>query len=530
MKNTIILICILVFALSLRIYNINFPSIGYHNMKENESLSIAQEMEATQDFLHKRVYFFNALDKDPVVKDNPQPALVSYQTLLIWKLLGENLWSPRLVNVLFGIASIIVVFLIGRLLFQHIFLAFFGALLLAMMPLAVFFSRNLQAESPALFFMLLANLFYFRFLESRRFYNLAAGGLALVFAWAYKFEFMIGVLPFAFCLPTKSFLGVRRGFLKFLVAALIPFSVMLGIMFFIRISGLGTFRYSFKPWEVFTPSYWKAYGNMILWYTAGENFTIPLSLLASWGVLLALFRHKGLIDRYLIGWLGAALIYAMLFSSDLAQNNYAEMPFSAAVAFSCVYSTSYLAGELGRRMRRDCLLLFMMGVAALSSLPVYRSLSRMHTTVFLGQDVAGETLRELSSAHERVFLFSHAQGYAIARYAHRYAGWPKTLEEFKEKEKEYGIRLVCIYPGEYMEYLKKAYPDIFEYIEDNYRIKEIGLQEVQNRLGYLILERGSPGGKKIGEALASVSGKLQPRSIYKILGKYIFYYAVRPAS
>lgn len=530
MKNIIILICILVFALLLRIYNLNFPSIGYHNMKENESLSIAQEMEATQDFLHKRVYFFNALDTVPLVKDNSQPALVSYQTLLIWKLLGENLWSPRLVNVLFGIASIIVLFLIGRLLFRQVYLAFFGALLLAMMPLAVFFSRNLQPESPALFFMLLANLFYFRFLDTRKFYNLAAGGAALVFAWAYKFEFMIGVLPFAFCLSYKSFSGVRRGFLKFLFAALIPFSVMLGIVAFIRISGLGTFRYSFKPLEVFTPSYWKAHGDMILWYTAGENFTFPLSLLASWGVLLALFRHKSLIDRYLIGWAGAALVYAMLFSSDLSQNNYAQMPFLAAVAFSCVYATSYLAGELGRWTKRDCLFLFMIGVVAMTSLPVYRSLSRMYTTVFLGQDVAGETLKEFSAPDERIFLFSHAQGYAIARYAHRYAGWPKTLEEFKEKEKEFGIRLVCIYPGEYTEYLKNAYPDIFEYIRDNYRIKEVGLQEVPSRLGYLILERGSLGGKKMGEALESVSGKLQPRSIYKILGKYIFYYAMRPAS
>ncbi|MFH0826275.1 MAG: glycosyltransferase family 39 protein [Candidatus Omnitrophota bacterium] len=530
MKNTILLICILLLGISLRVYNLNFPSIGYHNMKENESLSIAQEMARTKNFIQKRVYFFNAFQKDAAVKDDPQPPLVSYQILLAWKMFGENLWSPRLFNVLFAILGIVVMYLAGCRLFQDKRLALFGAFLLSIMPLAVFFSRNLQPESPAFFFMLLGHLFYFRFLDTRKLTNLLVGGLAMVLAWAYKFEFIIGILPFAFCLPYKSLSDDRKGFLKFLFAALVPFAGILGIMACVRLSGLGTFLYTFKPFEVLTPSYWKAYGRTILWYAAGENFTFPLSLLATWGVFLAFFMHKSFLDRYLIGWAAAVVIHAMLFSSSLAHNSYAQMPFSAAVVFSCIHVISFMAREIKGLPKHQILIVLMISVGAFSIFPVYYSLSRMYATVFLGQDVAGETLKEFSAPDERIFLFSHAQGYAIARYAHRYAGWPKSLEEFKEKEKEYGIRFVCIYPGEYLEYLRKGHPDIFEYIESHYRIKEVGLQELPSRLGYLILERGPPAGIKIGDALKSVSGKVQPRSIYKILGKYIFYYALRPES
>jgi len=38
----------------LRIYNLNFPSVGYHNMKENEYLEIAENMLQDNDFLKER--------------------------------------------------------------------------------------------------------------------------------------------------------------------------------------------------------------------------------------------------------------------------------------------------------------------------------------------------------------------------------------------------------------------------------------------------------------------------------------------
>jgi len=49
--------------------------------------------------------------------------------------------------------SIIVVYFIGYEIFKRKLLALSCSLLLAILPLAVFFSRNLQPESPAFFFI-----------------------------------------------------------------------------------------------------------------------------------------------------------------------------------------------------------------------------------------------------------------------------------------------------------------------------------------------------------------------------------------
>ena len=92
---------ILLLGLVLRAYNLDFPSIGYHNMKENEYLSMAEAMLGSGDFATRRVYFHNALEGDTTWKLYPQPPLISYQILISWKILGKNLWGPRLFNALF---------------------------------------------------------------------------------------------------------------------------------------------------------------------------------------------------------------------------------------------------------------------------------------------------------------------------------------------------------------------------------------------------------------------------------------------
>ena len=56
MKKIMILALIVIGALALRIYNLDFPSIGYHDMREKEALSIAKEMSRTGDFLQAGLF------------------------------------------------------------------------------------------------------------------------------------------------------------------------------------------------------------------------------------------------------------------------------------------------------------------------------------------------------------------------------------------------------------------------------------------------------------------------------------------
>jgi hypothetical protein len=151
----------------------------------------------------------------------------------------------------------------------------------------------------------------------------------------------------------------------------------------------------------------------------------------------------------------------------------------------------------------------------------------MHATVFLGLDVAGESLRELTKPDERIFLFTHSQGNAISRYARRYMGWESNLEAFKEKERRLNIRYICIYPAEFAQNLKADSPELFGYIQNNYHAREAGLTMEPQRFFYIILEKGEGSDPKT--FLQSFEGQARIKTIYKLFGKadYVYFYTIR---
>ena len=157
LAKILVLTLIILLGIVLRSFNLSFPSIGYHNMNENEYLTTAHEMQKADDYSLNRLYCYNIFEK-PVERFHPQPPLISYQVILAWKLLDENLWGPRLFNILFGALSILIIYFIAAILFKSPLPSFFSSFLLAIIPLTVFFSRQLQPESPAFFFMILSNL------------------------------------------------------------------------------------------------------------------------------------------------------------------------------------------------------------------------------------------------------------------------------------------------------------------------------------------------------------------------------------
>ena len=567
-RIVIALFLIILFGFILRAYNIDFPSIGYHNMKENEYLSMAQEMLRKGDLINRRIYFYNAFQDEPLMKLYPQPPLVSYQILLLWKALGQNLWGPRLLNVVFGLLSILVIYFIAYLLFKNRSHALFCAFLLAIMPLAVFFSRNLQPESPAFFFMLLGNLFYLRFCSSLKKNNLFWGGIAFSIAWLYKFSFFIGVIAFLFCFPFTLLRKNIKELPKLFISVSAPYAIIILSIIWLKNAGQWEFMEAHRihALEIFTPIYWHKFWRTLWWYATGENFTVVFFLTSIAGMAFAFMRKEDLLNRYLRGWFFAFIIYCMIFSDFINQHNYYQMPFLGIVCIASVYalsvfseavkavadirthSTSKVASvkissptevtQTSEANIASCPLskskLSSKGVFSVSiivvliaAMPFIRqSIMRMHSTVFLGQDVAGESLKEFTRPDERIFLFTHFQGYAIARYAQRYVGWDDNLVTFKEKEQKFNIRYICFYPAEYARALQVKNPPLFEYMQNNYHVKEVGLTQDPQQLFYIILEKGKASDPK--DFLQSFSGQMQLRTIYKLFGKYVFLYSLRP--
>lgn len=528
-KKKVLLTAIILFGLFLRVYNLNSPSIGYHNMKENEYLSIAQEMQRTQDFITRRVYFYNAFDDVPIMKIYPQIPLISYQTLIAWKFFGHNMWAPRLCNVIFGALSILIIYAITNLLFNNITLALFSAFLLAIMPLSVFFSRNLQPEGPAFFFMLLGNLFYLRFCHCFKKSNLILGGLCFSTAWLYKSTFIFGIIPFLVCFDFKTILKERRNNPKLILAALLPYLILSVSIIWFNYSGQWKFQElnRINIFSLFSPLYWQTYGRRIWDYTFIENFAMLPLFAAFLGIFTALCKRKTLIERYIIGWALAIVFYCIIFSDFINQHNYYQMPFLALICIAAAYAALFISGQIKKLFKIDALKFTTLYIA-LAAMPfAFSSLLAMHDKVFWATDTAGESLKEFTKPQERIFLYTHGQGYGIARYAHRYMGWPKTLAEFKANEKKFSIKYACFYPSFFITNLKKKSPEFFEYIDSNYHIKEEGFIKTgkKNNPAYLILEKNN------GLNFTDVSGFTQKtiklQKTYRIFGKPTSCYSLR---
>src|SRR3989338_400686 len=117
LAKALVLAAILMLGFGLRSFNLNFPSIGYHNLNENEYLIAAKEMKRTGDYFTNKIYCRNIF-QESADRYRSQPPLVSYQTILAWKLFDENLWGPRLFNVIFGCLSVLALYLAALILFK----------------------------------------------------------------------------------------------------------------------------------------------------------------------------------------------------------------------------------------------------------------------------------------------------------------------------------------------------------------------------------------------------------------------------
>lgn len=167
MKNKLFIIIILVLAALLRLVALDkFPAglnadeaaIGYNAWslletgKDEHSASWPLVFRSFDDY-KTPVYFYLVL---PFVK-----------------VLGLNIWSVRLPSALLGVASVLLVFLIGRHLFsKNKYLPELAALLLTVSPWHLQFSKGGWEVNAALFFILLGVYGFLKGLEKPKFFFL----------------------------------------------------------------------------------------------------------------------------------------------------------------------------------------------------------------------------------------------------------------------------------------------------------------------------------------------------------------------
>ena len=527
--TAILLSLIILSGFLLRAHHLNFPSIGYHNMKENEFIGMAENMLRTNDFFSRRIDFHSGLELNPdKIKLFPGGHLLAYQIALSRKLFPQSLYLgyARLFSILFFLVAIIFMYKSALILTGSARIALLSAFILNILPLGVYFARNLQPEPHAFMFMLIGIYYYLLFVKNHRFRYLAFSGISAVFIFLYKFTFLACYVPFLFVFPytqLRKVISLRQIAVKSLLC-FIPLVCVYLISVITKEFEFGASAGRVSPLTMFTLSYWKINGSIIKHYIINENYTIFYTFTALGGFLLLLFFSKdSLLKRYMSGWTLAIILYAAVLSDYINQHNYYQMPFLFLAAFNSAYFLGWISRKIDRMLVRKIGILFVGVFVLLSLLGIVNAVKAHYNTVFYGQDVAGRYLNKHLNSNDRFFIYTFFQGYGTCVYAGRKCGWPQNLNELQTKEKELSINYIAIYPFNFFDGIPS---DIKDYLAANYHIAHIGLALFpgqQTLIPYtLILRKGG----KIDFKEFFNSQKLNLADVYRIFQNKVMFYTL----
>jgi 4-amino-4-deoxy-L-arabinose transferase-like glycosyltransferase len=546
----VFLFIFLVLGFYLRSYHIDYPSIGYHNMKENEYIGAAKFMYSEGDFLHRKLFRMGNLDV-PYFEEYPQIPLIQWSAVIFWKLLGFTLWPVRLLMILASVFSIYVVYLLINELSKNRYLSLLSAFLMSVLPLGIFFGRNIQPESPALFFVLLGVLYYVRWLNSNfEKKQILLSALFLGIAGLFKYTFLIVFIPMFFIFPfsrfkDKNFFGtIKKSIIPTLLglAPLILWTVFSPLLnktsslFSGTASRIDLFRiFSFSYWQQFWPSFNNYIGDnytwWYFWFAVFGVMMVSLTLkekkstyLSIFGILIALvarfsvqgtllfvisffvifaiilanaifsLKHKKSFQTFILFYTLSIIPYCMLLSDYIKAHNYYQMPFLPLIAILSAYFI-YTIGSFLKQIVKVKFINFLPLVLILLTIPqIEAHKNAMFDTQFFGLDVAGEYLKENMAQGQRFFLFGESQSVAACVYAERLCIMNTGLDfsKFKEYETERGIEWIYVDAGTGgLQFLMKD-KEVYDYVQKNYGLNAVGI--LKTNQGYMpvtfILKKG----------------------------------------
>ncbi len=531
-KHYIIIILLFLMGIGfwLRSYHMDFPVIGYHNMKENQYIPYTEFMYYADDFLdyfRTETYWIGTQEHGYFTQY--EFPLIPWIILLLWKLVGIKLWAARLVIILFSIGSIPLLYLVGKKITQHNSLILVACTFYTIMPISVFFGRNVQPEAPGLFFVLLGTYYFFSWQEEytkdknkskHNWKYFLFFSISFLITILLKIPNGIGLIPLLFFVPYKKLFSEKKPAFQLvlvfvLIMALFPIWVQLShiLMPHAATVGTGNFGESFievyhNMLRVFTYNYWHDAYPALRAFSL-DNFTSWFLFLSFIGFVFGFVKRKTHLGKFLTGSFISLLLYIIVFADKIRGHAYYHYIFLPFVCFASAYALyviahtfvapfiSLLARFFSKETNKDIihLYLFIIFVAVFlffSWSSIQDATNRVFDTIFYGEDVAGQFIYENSVTQDRVFIdgvFSQSVG--ILWHAHRFGTDEITsnLTWFNELEDSLHFRWVVLY-GAGMQTIQTK-QEVWEYIQQSYAIRHIGFIIHNNQYipYYIVLEK-----------------------------------------
>ncbi|MEO5361166.1 MAG: glycosyltransferase family 39 protein [Nitrospirota bacterium] len=493
----ILLLVFVIYGFSLRAYHIDYVSIGLHNLKENQHLSEALNFYKKGISIHREV-FFQAADKDiPYYEEYPQFPLIPYIGVLLWKIFGINFWTMRLQIIMFSLGTIPLSYLVTKKITGDDVLSLVTAGFMTIMPLNVFFGRNIQPESHCLFLLLVFYYYFIKWSEDAGRRNALYAGGALTLIGLLKISFLVPALAVLPVVPyRRTFDDIKsmnfRPYLGFLVFLILPLYIWITKLTNINESLTEGSLHNIKPFAPFMPQYWSTNASALISFWI-DNYSAQLGTVMFLGLLALLFA-KGRTRSFFLSYLGSFVVYMMIFSLYFYQHSYYQMPYVYLAAFSIAFVFHLLFTEL---IKVKYLKYASFLILILSLSPVKASITRHYDSQFLGTDIAGEYLKSHMDSADRFLIMATAQKLATCYFAERFCfALPGDEESVKKFEKKFNSKYIFIYNNSMQEAMSR---ESWNYVSNNYRIAQAGIINTGQsaaagdsgfRIAYLLLVKG----------------------------------------
>lgn len=499
-----------------RVHNIDSPSIGYHNMKENEYLGEALNQWRDGDYLRRKINL-EGLDSGPgYFEEYPQPPLLPWMFIGIWIVTGVQFWSARLIIILFSVATIPVIYLlVKKLTDENEYIALTTALIYSILPLAVFFGRNIQPEAPALFFLLLGQYFYIKWIDDFKINNIVFSGIALMICAMFKPTFLIGIIPLVFIFPfnklilkwdtegkTKEEFWIERRKLFVQIGLFIVCFIPYFIWNWITAEFLNTKETLLEGtvmrvdvFRIFTTTYWTEYGASITSYI-DTNYAIWFLGLTLIGLIFLLLKYKSRLSKFCVGYTIAIIPYGMLLADYINQHSYYQMPFVPLVCICSAYCLYSIGGYLKAKISIKHIQ-YVPLIVLLFTLPAVAEFTNaQYDTIYFGLDVGAKYLNSHTSPEDRFFVEGGPQSFGVCYNADRRCAEITSISDLKMAEQKLNFTAGFIEAADGGLDKLKQKPELFEYIQNNYKVIQYGFVPQERNgsmyyyLQYIILEKG----------------------------------------
>src|SRR3989338_4506243 len=517
--HIVFLLLLMLFGFYLRSYHMDFPVIGYHNMKENQYIPYTEFMYNADEFLdyfRTETYWIGAQQHGYFTQY--EFPFIPWMILALWWVFGVKLWAARLVIILFSLASIPMLYLVGKKLTDNVSLILVACLFFTIMPISIFFGRNVQPEAPAVFLILLGTYCFLCWCEDvlasvYHYKKFLYFSLCFLLAILLKVPNGIGLVPLLFFVPykelfsNKKYLCILAAFFL-VIMTFFPVWVKLSQIVMPGAATVGTSGFGESFAEVRTnislalsSSYWSDHYLGIRSFVL-DNFTGWFFWLTLLGVIFSFLKLRTKMGLFIVGNFFSLLLYILFFADKFRGHAYYQMVFLPLVCFGAAYALFIFATVLekplvslhfytkfqGKLIFALLALLFFLSFSDLTA-----ATNRVFDTIYYGEDIAGTFIFQHSDPQDRVFIdgvFSQSVG--VLWHAHRYGidETPANLTYFQELEETLQFRWVVLYgPGIGTIQTK---PEVWEYIQQTYSIQQIGLIPQGNELTpyYFVLEKG----------------------------------------